>query len=278
MSDFSLALYNSMANAGLNQYELSRMCGVHQTTISNYLRGKSEPSPSFLKKLNRVIRIDYKEDELMNDRKRENIDPQIVDQMKALRAEGKTNNQISMMLGVGRTTVYRYIGKMSMDVRKHQEQNKPCPVPEENVLRVDIPVAVEAKPIEEPDVQGCFPGYFFSPVQLKDDSSMHPSTIVEQETFTPDISSCVHPEYSEQPEPEQPKKIPGKVSFAVLSRKTREVLELQGSMCVFKTDTDTDYIELLDKNGGMLSGMLNYTDIPQLIRELQDLCKRRGIA
>ena len=49
------------------------------------------------------------------------------------------------------------------------------------------------------------------------------------------------------------------------------VKEMQGKCCVYRTDTQSTSIELLDKNGGTLTGIVDADDIPSIIAELQAL-------
>lgn len=51
-----------------------------------------------------------------------------INELLELRQEDLSNKQIADRLGVSPTTIYRYIGKRSMAVRKAEEQNKPCPI------------------------------------------------------------------------------------------------------------------------------------------------------
>lgn len=63
--------------------------------------------------------------------------------MREMRYNGYTNKQIADALGCNVSTVYRYIGKRSMDVQHCEEQNKPSPVKVEKVVE---PIA---KPAED---------------------------------------------------------------------------------------------------------------------------------
>ena len=53
-----------------------------------------------------------------------------------------------------------------------------------------------------------------------------------------------------------------------------EIMELQGGVCVYKIDSDSECVELLDKNGGQLTGIIDYASIPQLITELQYIMQK----
>lgn len=68
--------------------------------------------------------------------------------MREMRYNGYTNKQIADALGCNVSTVYRYIGKRSMDVQHCEEQNKPSPVKVENPVEQTIKPA-EAEVIQE---------------------------------------------------------------------------------------------------------------------------------
>lgn len=46
-------------NAGLTQRDLARICGVSESTVHNWERGKSEPSISQARKIGEVCGIHY---------------------------------------------------------------------------------------------------------------------------------------------------------------------------------------------------------------------------
>ena len=48
---FSQRLHILMDDKGITAYRLSKELGVHQTTISNWLRGKTVPNITYLKKI-----------------------------------------------------------------------------------------------------------------------------------------------------------------------------------------------------------------------------------
>lgn len=49
--------------------------------------------------------------------------------LRSMREQGMTNKQIADNLGVSVSTIYRYIGRKSQQVKYDEIQNKPCPVP-----------------------------------------------------------------------------------------------------------------------------------------------------
>lgn len=73
-----------------------------------------------------------------------------VSTMRSMREQGMTNKQIANALGVAPTTVYRYIGRMSQDVKYAEIQNKPSPIgkavaaqveePKQPSVRVEMPL------------------------------------------------------------------------------------------------------------------------------------------
>lgn len=72
--------------------------------------------------------------------------------MREMRYNGYTNKQIADALGCNVSTVYRYIGKRSMDVQHCEEQNKPSPVKVEKVVE-PIAKPAEDAPKEAEDIR-----------------------------------------------------------------------------------------------------------------------------
>ncbi len=79
--------------------------------------------------------------------------------LRSMREQGMTNKQIADNLGISVSTVYRYIGRKSQQVKYDEIQNKPCAVPNPTGFVEEEPVAEEEivedpvlkeEPVEEP--------------------------------------------------------------------------------------------------------------------------------
>lgn len=46
-------------NAGLTQKELAKLCGVSETTVLNWEKGRTEPSVSQARKIGEVVGVHY---------------------------------------------------------------------------------------------------------------------------------------------------------------------------------------------------------------------------
>lgn len=49
------------------------------------------------------------------------------------------------------------------------------------------------------------------------------------------------------------------------------VYEMQGTSCVFRIDTTSTVIEMLDKGGSVISGMIDAADVNAFVSELQKI-------
>lgn len=93
-----------------------------------------------------------------------------VSAMRMMRAEGATNKQIAERFGVSTATVYKYLGKRSLDVAFSEAKNLPAPVTAEKIAEaqqkknepkkpepVVEPIAeVVDIPVEEPKKESSF--------------------------------------------------------------------------------------------------------------------------
>lgn len=242
---------------GMTQKDVAYKLGIkQQSSVCDWEYGRSAPSvPEVLYGLIDIFTLDEMElskfydlgDDVMKKALRND---ERVQKMLELRKEGLTNKQIAQEIGCGVTTVYENIGKRSMDVRKAAEQNKPSPVPEEKKpepVKVEIPVVVETKPIEEPNRVG-----------------------VSSETWdalktnvNPDIPSTV----DDTPMYETPKRKLGTLSI----RKEVRILELDGVACNYRVNTGTGDIELVsfDDRASLVEGLLDKSNLDAMIGELQ---------
>lgn len=159
--------------------------------------------------------------------------------MRKLREEGLTNKKIAERMGISVSSVYRYIGRKSQDVKYAEVQNKPSPIKTEFkfdsaslmvVHDIDIPkpekieeIKVEESATVEPTID--------IPVEEKEDDVVMESSLLQ-----------------------------------ILS--TRMILK--GSLCNFTVDSETGTIEMSD---GIMTGILDKDTVDRFISELNEAKK-----
>ncbi len=151
--------------------------------------------------------------------------------LRSMREQGMTNKQIADNLGISVSTVYRYIGRKSQQVKYDEIQNKPCPVPNPTGL-------VEKEPVTEEEIVE-------EPV-LKEEPVEEPVT--EEEIV-------------EEPKEAEPAK---EGLLTVLSSKVK----LQGSLCNYEIDSESGSIEMTD---GIITGLLDQVTVERFLSELREV-------
>lgn len=153
--------------------------------------------------------------------------------LRSMREQGMTNKQIANNLGISVSTVYRYIGRKSQQVKYDEIQNKPCPVPNPTGFLAE-------KNAEEPvveDVQSVIEETVAEPVEG-----------IKEATF----------EESEEAEPVK------KTLLTVLNSKVK----LQGSLCNYEIDSESGSIEMTD---GIITGLLDQVTVERFLSELREV-------
>lgn len=141
-------------NRGMSQKEVAYKLGIKsESTISKWEQGIAMPSvKEVLYGMIDIFTLDNYElaklydlgDDMMKNTLR---DDKRIQKMLELRKQGLTNKQIANDLGCSVSNVYENIGKRSISVQKAEEQNKPCPIPEETKREEsNIPSVIPAKP------------------------------------------------------------------------------------------------------------------------------------
>lgn len=165
--------------------------------------------------------------------------------MRSMREMGMSNKQIADALGVGPTTVYRYIGRKSQDVKYAEIQNKPSPIARSASAcmdELDRQIEIADAPLPT------------------NDSNAAPAVAEEQNTALPPLSK---PTYT----------APSITGSEPLLRVISTRSTLQGSLCNYIVDSDTGTIEMTD---GLISGLLDRETVQRFIAELQEASKLIG--
>lgn len=182
--------------------------------------------------------------------KRHRLDSDVdVSVLRALREEGMTNKQIANYVGCSISTVYNYIGKRSMDVRKAEEQNKPCPVAAFDHRNSEVIGKVES--IDKTDgglkvtVRTAVPEPYFDPPVPPEE-----------------ISNMIEPKQEDIPMNEA----------TPLLKVVREVriLDLDGCLCGYHVDPCSGDVTF---RGDIISGMLDRQSLDTFIQELTEIKK-----
>ena len=154
--------------------------------------------------------------------------------LRSMREQGMSNKQIADNLGISVSTVYRYLGRKSQDVKYNEIQNKPCPVPNPTgfVKEVYMP-EVSKEEIENKNVDTPHGGMF-------DDVRVNEK---------PDVKPVI------------PNSSP-------LLRMISSRFKLQGSLCNYEVDTDSGTIEMQD---GIITGLLDRDTVRRFLSELNEV-------
>ena len=174
---------------------------------------------------------------------RKSLESQIdISVLRELRSQGLTNNQIAKRLGIGVSTVYRYIGKMAMDVRKAAEQNKPCP----------IPVAKEASEPMEKD-----------PEPVVGVPAKAPVTPVSEKV--PVVS-----ESAKAPVAPVSENVPAHAAptSTLITLKEVRILDMEGLLCKYHVNQLSGDVEMVD---GTVTGLLDKMSLQAFITELAEI-------
>lgn len=161
--------------------------------------------------------------------------------LRSMREQGMTNKQIANNLGVSVSTVYRYIGRKSQQVKYDEIQNKPCPVPNPTGF-VELPKPEK----KEPEV--------YIP------ESTEPKKNVELRHDIPAEETIVHCET-----PRNSGKYP---DSSPLLRMISSRFKLQGSLCNYEVDTDSGTIEMQE---GIITGLLDKDTVRRFLSELNEV-------
>ena len=153
--------------------------------------------------------------------------------LRSMREQGMTNKQIADNLGISVSTVYRYIGRKSQQVKYDEIQNKPCPVPN--------PTGLIAEEIAEKPVVEDIPSFV-------EETVAEPVEGVKETTF-------------EEPEEAEPVK---KTFLTVLNSRVK----LQGSLCNYEIDSESGSIEMTD---GIITGLLDRDTVRRFLSELNEV-------
>ena len=152
--------------------------------------------------------------------------------LRSMREQGMTNKQIANNLGISVSTVYRYLGRKSQEVKYNEIQNKPCPVPNPTGF-IELPKPEEKEP----------EGYIPESNELKENEE----TIMHYETPR---NSGRYPDSSP------------------LLRMISSRFKLQGSLCNYEVDTDSGTIEMQE---GIITGLLDGDTVRRFLSELNEV-------
>ena len=152
-------------------------------------------------------------------------------EMRSMREQGMTNQQIAKALDISTQTVYRYIGKRSFDVVNARAQNKPCPV--------------NFAPLDKPDP-------------------------VEPEETTMDFNTVVKL-FEERNKPvTQPSPAPRKTPDGLRIVKETHCYNFEGRYCDYEVDTGAGTVEMFSgEKEAVISGIIDIKTIPGFIEELR---------
>ncbi len=198
--------------------------------------------------------------------------------MLSMRQQGMSNKQIAFRLGVSPTTIYKYIGRKSDAAKVAEMQGKP-------MSSVCPPVQPETSPDEQASTeneaqesQKCRKRRISVPQTTAQKAES--ATVVVSETISVIDSQkkecrreeTLQPVAEVQPEaPIEEKKVnemtqeTKKSSLRVVALRQT----LQGSLCKYVVDTESDSIEI--DGGGLLTGMLDKATLDALIEELIEI-------
>lgn len=243
---------------GLSNKQIAARMGIGISTVYDHIGKKSLDVKSTNKEEKNMSKVDLKP-----------ISTGDIATMRKLREEGLTNKKIAERMGISISSVYRYIGRKSQDVKYAEIQNKPSPVKTEFkidssslmvVHDIDIPKkeVVEEIKEEKPDV-----------VEVKTENTID---IPKEEGIEEEKPAVVEA------------KIENTIDIPVEEKKEEDVvvestnllqvlstrMELKGSLCNFTVDSKSGTIEMSD---GVMSGILDRDTVIRFIAELSEASK-----
>ena len=178
----------------------------------------------------------------------------------SMREQGMSNKQIADKLGVSCSTIYRYAGRKSQQVKYAEVQNKPCPVP--NPVNY-IPNTDPFQYRVNRDGTICILPEEPQKVDV-------PEPVAEMEPITPVPDYTIESTVSESA-----------VAMSIPESKIEPILKvvstrstLEGYLCKYIVDTSSGSVEMSD---GTISGLLDRETIARFIRELKEIAKMLDI-
>lgn len=196
--------------------------------------------------------------------------------MLTMRRQGMSNKQIASALGVSPTTIYKYIGRKSDAVKvAHMQNRAPGYVIPPQPWEIDKSASVVVEQ-DDQDKQ---------PRKKPRRDEVH-TTAPESESVSFKASETFAIDTSELPPVEEEVEVPNNiVEFEKQDKKVSEMANekkkhgslrvvstrstLQGNLCKYVVDTDSDSIEI--DGGCVLTGLLDKTTLSDLIDELIEI-------
>ena len=214
------------------------------------------------------------------------------DTMRQLRYEGMTNHQIAKACGCSEATVYRYIGKKSLDVMNASITNKPSPVKSESAIQ--LPVKQELNPAKSKFTSSIKPSATIlaksTETFKKEEPHMESSTPVvkkvnNRKKTAPDVVAKIYEMHDqgmgawiiskelgigtstasryitryERSKSPAPAKVPNSSKV-----KMKLITTAKGELCDYKVDLSSGSIDI----SGILQGILDKDTIDTVIDEL----------
>ena len=199
--------------------------------------------------------------------------------MLSMRRDGMTNKQIAYALGVSPTTIYKYIGRMSDAVKVAQMQNRPAGsiIPRQQWETSTSAESSPEKKDQDPQIRRKPPHQDVQAVQPDDETHVilngttfsvyqpqQKAKKAEEEKPVPITEEQAQAKAEDKRVEEMPKEQKKSMLRVVSTRST-----LQGNLCKYIVDTESDSIEI--DGGGVLTGILDKKTLDEIIQELSEI-------